>query len=291
MILTGSFMAVEVVGGVLSGSLALIADAGHMFTDMMALSLSWLAFRVSEMPPDGRRSYGYHRFQVLAAFINGVSLVVLVGWIVFEAAGRILEPVEVMGTAMLVVAALGLVVNIISFTLLHGGDRENLNIKGAAAHVLGDMLGSAAAVTAAIVILATGWTPIDPILSIFVAALIFRSALDLVKRSAHVLLEGSPEWLDMERLKRDLTSQVDGVLDIHHVHAWSLTTQMDMITLHAIVDSRADYTKTLEAIKAFLIHECGIGHSTVQIELKVCCDEPGKENPCAEAASTIGGSV
>jgi len=191
--LTGTFMLVEVAGGILSGSLALLADAGHMLTDTMALALSAIAFRVSSRPADEKRSYGYQRFQILAAFVNGLSLLVIVGWILFEAVQRILSPSMVMGQTMLIVAAAGLVINIIVFFVLHGGDQENLNMRGAALHVLGDLLGSVAAITAALVILYTGWMPIDPILSIGVALLIFRSAWHLVKRSGHILLEGAPE--------------------------------------------------------------------------------------------------
>jgi len=174
--LTGTFMLVEVAGGILSGSLALLADAGHMLTDTMALALSAVAFRVSSRPADEKRSYGYQRFQILAAFVNGLSLLVIVGWILFEAVQRILSPPLVMGQTMLVVAAAGLVINIIVFVVLHGGDQENLNMRGAALHVLGDLLGSIAAITAALIILSTGWMPIDPILSVGVALLIFRSA-------------------------------------------------------------------------------------------------------------------
>ena len=190
--LTATFMVVEVVGGVISGSLALLADAGHMLTDTMSLALAALAFRVSSRPADARRSYGYHRFQILAAFVNGLSLLFIVGWILLEAVRRFVEPVEVMGTTMLLVASAGLIINIVSFLMLHGGDRQNLNMRGAAMHVAGDLLGSLAAIVAALVIIQTGWMPIDPILSVAVAMLILRSAWQLVKRSGHILLEGAP---------------------------------------------------------------------------------------------------
>ena len=192
LVLTGAFMIVEVIGGILSGSLALLADAGHMLTDTMALALAAVAFQVCKRPADAKLTYGYHRFQILAAFVNGLSLIFIVGWILFEAVDRFLDPTEVLGETMLVVAAAGLVVNLIAFAVLHGGDRENLNIRGAAIHVAGDLLGSVAAIAAALVIIYTGWTPIDPILSVAVAMLILRSAWVLVKRSSHVLLEGAP---------------------------------------------------------------------------------------------------
>ena len=172
MALTGSFMFAEVIGGILSGSLALIADAGHMLTDFAALALSWAAFRASRRPNDTKRTYGYHRFQVLAAFVNGLTMVLIVGWILFEAVRRLMEPVEILAGPMLVIAALGLVVNIIAFAILHSGAKENLNMQGAALHVLGDLLGSVGAIAAAGIILWTGWTPIDPLLSVLVALLI-----------------------------------------------------------------------------------------------------------------------
>src|SRR5690606_34074649 len=160
LVLTGLFMLVEVAGGLLSGSLALLADAGHMLTDTMALALAAVAFRVAARPADAKRSFGYHRFQILAAFVNGLTLIVIVGWILVEAVQRFMNPTAVTGGLMLVVAAAGLLVNVVVFTILHRGDQENLNMRGAALHVLGDMLGSIAAIVAAIVILATGWTPI-----------------------------------------------------------------------------------------------------------------------------------
>jgi cobalt-zinc-cadmium efflux system protein len=174
MWLIGGFMVVEVVGGLLSGSLALLSDAGHMLTDFAALLLAWFAFRLADRRADIRRSYGYQRFQVLAAFSNGLALFAIAGWIVVEAARRLADPVPVLAGPMLAVAALGLAVNVAAFVLLHGGSRDNLNLRGAALHVMGDLLASVAAIAAAVVILATGWTPIDPLLSVLVALLIHR---------------------------------------------------------------------------------------------------------------------
>src|SRR5690606_32647310 len=169
LVLTATFMVVEVVGGLLSGSLALLADAGHMLTDTMALTLAAVAFHVSARPADAKRSFGYHRFQILAAFVNGLTLLVIVGWILFEALTHFMNPPAVQADVMLTIAVAGLLVNVVVFGILHGGDRENLNIRGAALHVLGDLLGSVAAIVAAVVILATGWMPIDPLLSVVVA--------------------------------------------------------------------------------------------------------------------------
>lgn len=271
--LTATFMVVEVIGGLLSGSLALLADAGHMLTDTMALTLAVLAFRVSARPADGKRTYGYHRFQVLAAFVNGLALILIVGWICLEAIRRLMDPPQVMGQMMLIVAVAGLAVNAVAFVVLHGGDRDNMNMRGAALHVLGDLLGSVATIIAAVVIIVSGWMPIDPILSVLVALLIFRSAFDLVKRSAHILLEGAPEWLDVAAMRNKLIDAVPGVRDIHHVHVWGLTPSHLMLTMHVeLDDALANSTGTIRSVKKVLREEFGISHSTIEVETSECAD-------------------
>jgi cobalt-zinc-cadmium efflux system protein len=273
LVLTGTFMVVEIVGGIISGSLALLADAGHMLTDTMALALAAVAFHVSKRPADGNLTYGYQRFQILAAFVNGLSLLVIVGWILYEAVERFITPREILGETMLVVAAAGLVINVISFAVLHTGDQENLNIRGAALHVAGDLLGSVAAIVAAIVIIYTGWTLIDPILSLAVAVLILRSAWALVKRSAHVLLEGAPDWLNVADMQDRIVANVPGVREIHHVHVWGLTPQQLMLTMHvAIQDDVDSQSRVVRGVKNYLESEFGIGHSTIEIEVDGCAD-------------------
>ena len=273
LVLTGVFMVVEVIGGVLSSSLALLADAGHMLTDTMALALAAVAFHVSKRPADAKLTYGYQRFQILAAFVNGISLLFIVGWILFEAVSRFLAPEQVLGGTMLVVASAGLVVNIIAFTVLHGGDRDNLNIRGAALHVAGDLLGSVAAIVAAVIIIYTGWMAIDPILSIAVAILILKSAWVLVKRSAHVLLEGAPEWLDMESMHERLVDKIPEVAGIHHLHVWGLTPQDLMLTMHVRINTEpTNPTDIIRQIKVLLREEYGIGHSTIELETDDCAD-------------------
>ncbi len=271
LVLTGSFMVVEVVGGLAAGSLALMADAGHMLTDTLSLALAFVAFRIGRWPQDSLRTYGYHRFQVLAAFVNGLTLVVIVGWIAIEAIRRLFEPVAVLGGLMLAVAVVGLVVNIAAFAVLHGGDRHNLNIRGAALHVLADLLGSVAAIVAALVITYTGWMPVDPLLSLGVAALILRSAWMLLRKSGHILLEGAPEWLDEAELREALVAAVPAVRDVHHVHAWMLTMERPLVTLHARVTPGVDPQATLAAIQRALAERFGIEHATVQIETSQDC--------------------
>lgn len=266
-------MLVEVAGGILSGSLALLADAGHMLTDTMALALTAIAFRISDKPADSRRSFGYSRFQILAAFVNGLSLIAIVAWILFEAVQRFITPSEVMGRTMLIVAAMGLAVNVASFLVLHGGDQDNLNIRGAALHVAGDLLGSVAAIAAAIVILTTGWMPIDPLLSVLVAMLILRSAWLLVRRSAHILLEGSPEGFDTSELRDCIIGRLPEVDGIHHVHVWGLTPDHLMLTMHvALRRESVDATVLVRQIKAILRDEFSIEHSTIELELDSCAD-------------------
>ncbi|MGA8157981.1 MAG: cation diffusion facilitator family transporter, partial [Rhodoplanes sp.] len=187
-LLTGAFMFVEAGGGVFAGSLALLADAGHMVADFASLALAWYGFRLSRRPADWKRTYGYDRFSVLIAFVNGIALFVIAAWVIYEAWQRLGEHAVVLGGLMFWVALAGLAANIVSFWVLQGGDRKNLNIRAAALHVLGDLLGSLAALLAAIVIMATGWTPIDPILSVLVAVIILRSAWRVVSESGHILL-------------------------------------------------------------------------------------------------------
>jgi cobalt-zinc-cadmium efflux system protein len=273
LLLIGGFMLVEVVGGILSGSLALLADAGHMFTDAASLALAWGASHVGKRPADALRTYGYQRLQILAALINGLAFIALVVWIVIEAIQRLNQPQEVMGGMMLVVATLGMAVNIIVFFILHRGHDHDLNVRGALIHVLGDLLGSVAAIVAALVILWSGWMPIDPLLSIMVALLILRSAWYVVKQSAHILLEGTPEDVDVALLRRTITESIDEVVDVHHVHVWSLTPGHPLLSMHVSVVSGQCASDVLVEVKKVLVERFGIEHSTVQIESEGCADE------------------
>lgn len=270
--LTGTFMLVEVAGGLIAGSLALVADAGHMLTDTAALALAYGAFRLSRRPADQRRSYGYDRLQVVAAFLNGVVLLALVAWIAFEAVSRILTPQPVLALPMLGVAVAGLAVNLVAYRILHAGAGKSLNVQGALLHVLLDIFGSVAAIAAALVIMATGWTQIDPILSIVVAALILKSGWVLVKKATHILMEGTPDAFNVKALKKDLVKSVPGLMEVHHVHLWLLTSERPLITLHATVADIRNSEAILIAIKKRLQERHGIGHSTVQIESETCAD-------------------
>jgi len=278
MLLTGGFMVVEVIGGLIAGSLALIADAAHMLTDTVSLAMAWVAFRITDRPADERRTFGYHRFPVLAAFVNGITLLAVVGWIAFEAVQRLMEPTPVLGGPMAVIAAVGLLVNCVAFWILHGGSRANLNIRGAALHVLGDLLGSVAALVAAAVILVTGWTPIDPLLSLLVAAIVLRGGWSLVRQSTHVLVEGTPDHIDPEEVARVVPEQVEGVRDVHHVHAWSLAPERPMMSLHVRATGEVAHDRVVAAVKAVLRDRFGIEHATLQVEYgEECIDHSMKE--------------
>ena len=273
LVLIGVFMVVEVIAAIYSQSLALLADAGHMLTDTVSLALAWVAIRISRRPADHLRSYGYDRVQVLAAFVNGVTLLAISVWIVVEAVMRLINPVTVQGEPMFVVALIGLGVNIVVFAILHGGAKENLNMRGALIHVLGDLLGSVAAIVAALVIIWTGWMQADPLLSALVALLILRGAWQITRQSGHVLLEGAPEDLDIALLQSELPKAVAGITDVHHVHAWMLSPEKKMLTLHARVSGEGDADRVTREINDFLNKRHGIAHVTVQIE-RGTCSEP-----------------
>jgi cobalt-zinc-cadmium efflux system protein len=209
----------------------------------------------------------------LVAFVNGCTLFVIAGWIVFEAIRRFAAPQEVLGGTMLVVAIAGLLANIVAFLVLNGGNRENLNMRSAWLHVLGDLLGFVVAIIAAGVILLTGWSPIDPILSVLVAVLILKSAAQIVKSSAHILLEGTPANLDLNVLRADLKTALPAVAEVHHVHAWSLTEEQPLVTLHVRCTPGADPQSIIPAVNRRLKDRFGITHSTIQVDPGECQDE------------------
>jgi cobalt-zinc-cadmium efflux system protein len=269
-LLTGGFMVVELGGGIVSGSLALLADAGHMLSDFGALALAWIGFRMARRPATLQRTFGFRRFPVLAAFVNGMALFLVAAWIVYEAIVRLNDPHPITSGLMLWIAVGGLIVNLMSFAVLHGADRDNLNVRGALLHVAGDLLGSLAAIIAAVIIMTTGWTPADPILSVLVALIILRSAWSVTAQSAHILLEGAPAGVDLHHVIHDLSDHVEGVTDIHHAHLWSLDGRRSIMTLHARIRETASGPEVIARIKARLSEVHGIGHATVEIETDAC---------------------
>lgn len=265
-VLIFTFMVVEAVGGIVSGSLALLADAGHMLTDAAALALAYAAFRFGRRAADSKRTFGYLRFEVIAGLVNSLTLFAIVVWIAYEAYGRVSEEPEVLGGPMLAVAVVGLLINLLVLRIMTRGDTEHVNVKGAILHVMGDLLGSVGAIVASIVILLTGWTPIDPILSVLVAALILRSASKLFMRSIHILLEGAPANATPEKLERALLAEVPELAAVGHIHSWSLTSGRTVATLHARPHRDDQARAMVRRIEAVLREQLDIEHATIAID-------------------------
>jgi cobalt-zinc-cadmium efflux system protein len=269
----GSFTLVEAAGGYFANSIALLAEAAHMLADSASLVLAIIAIRVGRRPASVRRTYGHRRYQPLAAFVNGQVLLALTAWVVYEALLRLVARPEVNGRLMLGIALIGGAANLTAFLALSSG--RSLNERGARAHVLSDLLGSAAASLAAILILATGWTLADPLLSLVVSALILRSAWTLTRESAHVLLEGAPAGCDVEAIEAELVGHVPGLIGVHHVHVWSMTGELPTVTLHASLAAGSRHGDVIAAIHCRLKERLKVEHTTVQIEEEGDCETPG----------------
>lgn len=275
LVVTLAILVLEVIGGFWTRSLALIADAGHVAADASSLVLAILALRQAARPADAAHSYGHGRFPVLAAFVNGLLLLAVSAWISVEAVQRLIAPEQVQGLNMAGIALVGLLGNLFAFVLLHGGHEHDLNRRGAAAHVLSDLLASIAAVVAGLVIWWTGWMRADPLLSLLAAGLIVRMGVGITRESAHVLLEGAPRGLDLSRVAYELPAAVTGVTGVHHLHAWSLTPGESLMTLHAVVSPDADADRAVAGVRDWLQQNHRIGHVTVQIEREACAAEAG----------------
>jgi len=263
-LMTVGYAVVQAIGGLISGSLALIADSGHMVSDAVALLLALIAYRVARRPATPEVSYGFHRVRVLAALANGASLLLLVGWIVWEAIARFRQPIEVMAGPMLAVAAVGLCVNIAGFLILRAGNRGDGNLRGAMLHVLGDLLGSVGAIGAAIGILLTGWTVLDPLLSVLVALLVVRSAWGLVADSTLVLLQAAPAHIMPAKVMADLATLPD-VSEVAHLHVWTLTDNRAVATVHVTPREGADLLALPRQVARRLAEAHGINHVTVEV--------------------------
>ncbi|HEY4090614.1 MAG TPA: cation diffusion facilitator family transporter [Luteibacter sp.] len=272
-VLTLIMLLVEAAGGLVSGSLALLADAGHMLVDALALLLAFLGARFAARPADAQRTYGYGRIEVLAGFVNALTQFALVAFIVFEAVQRLFRPEPILSGIMFVVALVGLIANVVVLRTLHGHDPDDVNIAGASLHVLGDLLGSVAAVLAAIAVYSMGWLWADPVLSILVSLLILRSAWALVRRTGHILLEGAPDGVHLDEVTTALRDCDPAILDIHHVHIWQVTAKSRMATLHAGLAEGADQARVLTAIKTTLSERWQVDHATVQFDPGPCPDE------------------
>lgn len=264
-VLTGGFMMAEVAGGLVSGSLALLADAAHMLTDAASLGLAWFGYKLAARPESQTHTFGYSRMRILAAFINGLALLALAVWITVEGLARLMNPQPVIGPLLLGVAILGLSVNLICFYILVSGDHDDLNLRGAILHVAGDLLGSLAAIAAAIIIIYTGWLPIDPLLSMLVAVLIAVAGWRVTREAGHILAQGAPKSLSPESIISDLCATIPGLSSVQHIHLWSLTEKENIASLEARIMPGADPHAVRDAIKARLRKTFAMAHATIEI--------------------------
>ena len=265
LVLTVAFTVVEIVGGFLTDSLALLADAGHMLSDTFAIGLALIALTLASRPSTPRRSFGFQRAEILAAFVNGLTLVLIAGWIIWEAAGRFRDPPDVLGGWMLAVAATGLVVNTVSAFILARSEHESLNVRAAFRHVLADLLGSAGVIVAAVVILLTGWTTVDPLVSVAIALLILGSAWGVLRDSTAILMEQAPSGVDADAVAQAITD-VPGVTSVHDLHVWTITSGFDALSAHVLVGRGEDCHGLRREIERVLEARFEITHTTLQVD-------------------------
>ncbi|WP_057912585.1 cation diffusion facilitator family transporter [Peribacillus muralis] len=274
-ILISTFMVVEVIGGFLTNSLALLSDAGHMLSDAAALGLSYTAIRLGERKATSSKSYGYKRFEIIAACLNGLTLIVISVFIFVEAIKRFVNPPEVQSLGMLMISIIGLLVNVIAAWILMSGDKEdNLNVRSAFLHVIGDMLGSVGAIAAALLIYLFDWGVADPIASIIVAFLIIISGCRVVRDSFHILMEGTPYQVDVDDVKTSLLG-LGSVTNVHDLHIWTITSGFLTMSCHVVIDKSGNHDTVLAEAQKLLHDQFGIEHSTIQVERQ----EAGCPNP------------
>ncbi|WP_108672425.1 cation diffusion facilitator family transporter [Peribacillus acanthi] len=265
-VLISSFMVVEVIGGILTNSLALLSDAGHMLSDAAALGLSFIAIKLGERKASLSKTFGYKRFEIIAAALNGLTLVLISLYIFYEAYRRLLSPPEVISKGMLIISVIGLLVNIVAAWILMKGDKDNnLNVRSAFLHVIGDMLGSVGAIVAALLIMFLGWDVADPIASVMVSILIIISGWRVTKDSFHVLMEGTPQQMDIQKVKEALLN-IPGVKDVHDFHVWSITSEIPMLSCHITLTGDVGHDEVLHQAQSILHDNFHIEHSTIQVE-------------------------
>lgn len=282
LVLTATYMVAEVVGGLAANSLALLADAGHMFSDAAALGLSLVAVMLAQRPATAHRTYGFHRAEILAALVNGAALLTLAVLIAREAWERLSAPPEVQGGLMLAVACGGLIINFANLLILSGGRKSNLNIRGAWLHVMADTLGSVGAISAGAAIYFLGWRWADPVASFVIATLVLYSAWGLVRETLDVLMEGVPKGISIVDVTAAL-KELSGVLDAHDLHVWSLTSGRNIATIHLVIAEDADHQGIIDAANRTLASRFGIAHATIQVEH----DELASQcNPCGPTAAS-----
>lgn len=269
--LTSIFLIAEVVGGLISGSLALLSDAAHMLTDVSALAISLMAIHISKRAADIRRTFGYYRFEILAAAFNAILLFLVAIYIIYEAYQRLNHPAEIQTITMLIIASIGLIVNLISMYLLSGGKDHSLNLKSAYLEVWSDMLGSIGVIAGALIIRFTGWQWVDSVIAIAIGIWVLPRTWVLLKETLNILLEGVPDGIDLNALKKSI-QQVDGVIDIHDLHVWAITSGKISLTAHVVVKNDRDCERVLSLLRDQLASKFGITHTTLQHEYNSCSD-------------------
>ena len=265
LLLTAGFTVAEIVGGLLTGSLALLADAGHMLSDNLSLGLALFAAWLAGRPATPERSFGYQRAEILAALFNGVTLVAISIWIFVEAYSRLGKPPEILGSPVLAIGALGLLVNVAGAVILSRSAGENLNAQGALRHVIADALGSIGVMVAALVIILTGWRYADPLVSVAIGLLILASSWSLLRDSTNILLEATPRGIDAEEVGRKMTG-AEGVIEVHDLHIWTITSGFPALSAHVLVGQREDCHARRRDLEALLASEYGISHTTLQVD-------------------------
>jgi cobalt-zinc-cadmium efflux system protein len=276
--ITAGIMIAEIIGGLLANSLALLSDAGHMLTDILALSLSLVAMRFARKPPTPAKTFGFYRLEILAAFFNGMLLLIISFYIFYEAYHRLIDPREIKGLFMLIVAAIGLLANGVGIAILRKSANRSLNVRSAFFHLVGDTISSAGVIVGGIVIIYTGWYMVDPIISILIGGLILRGAYSLVRESIDILLEATPKDIDVEEMIGDLV-RIEGVKEVHHLHLWTITSGIYAISAHVVIDDLliSKSSQILEEIERLLQGNYSMEHITIQFESESCGDDLVKE--------------
>lgn len=277
LVLTSTFLVVELVGGIMSQSLALISDAAHMMTDVAALAIALMAIRIGKRPADDKRTFGYHRFEILAAAVNAVMLFVVAIYIVYEAYRRLTAPPEIQSTAMLVIAIFGLIINLISMRILKGGQEKSLNVKGAYLEVWADMIGSVGVILGAVLLKLTGWTWVDSVVAVLIGFWVVPRTWMLLKSAINILLEGVPEDVNLDAIRRDLLA-IPGVRGMHDLHVWSMTSGKTTLTAHLVIAPTVNAEEVILPTVRERLAVAGIHHVTIQCEVNPCGHDDSKDH-------------
>ncbi len=283
-------MVAEIIGGLLANSLALLSDAGHMLTDILALGLTMFAMRFAQKPPTASKTFGFYRVEILAAFFNGMLLLFISFYIFYEAYQRLVHPQEIKGLFMLVVAAIGLLANGVGITILRKSTHKSLNVKSAFLHIVGDTISSGGVILGGLVILYTGWYLADPLISIFIGMLILWGAYALVRESMDIFLEATPRDIDVEKMLDDLR-KIKGVKDIHHLHLWTITSGIYAMSAHVLIEDllTSRSAQVLKEIEGLLQGKYSMEHTTIQFESESCGDDPLKNANSQECTGKADG--